>query len=122
VARFLLDEMLTAVIAAQLEVHGHDAQAIHSRPELRGIPDDQVLERAADASRIVVTTNIDDFVSLDRLWRQTGRAHSGIVLISNSAFPQNNSFIGAIVTGLCCAAQTGDLPGSGELKFLARGA
>ncbi len=119
-ARFLLDEMLTAVIGDQLYRHGHDARAVHQDLELRSMPDEQVLELAAVENRILVTLNIDDFVFLDRAWKQTDRTHSGIGFLSNSAFPHDRAFIGAVVKSLDAAAKAGTLPLPDEFAFLRR--
>lgn len=118
--RFVLDEMLSSVIAVQLGASGHDVVAIHQQPDLRGISDSQVLELSATDNRIVVTTNIGDFVTLDRLGRQAGKKHTGIILISTSTFPQDKSFIGAIVTALDAAARSGKLPRGADLAYLSR--
>ena len=118
--RFLLDEMLSSVVAVQLHARGHDAVAIHQQPELRGFADSQVLELSAAEDRVLLTTNIADFVALDRLWRQAGKDHAGIILISTSTFPQDKSFIGAIVTAVHAAARNGKLPQGNEVAYLVR--
>lgn len=118
--RFLLDEMLSSVIAVQLGARGHDVVALHEHPELRGIADSQALELSATDNRLLVTTNIADFVALDRLWRQAGKDHAGIILISTATFPQDKSFIGGIVTSLDAAAMSGKLPRNTDVAYLNR--
>ena len=61
--RFLLDEMYSERVAERLVEHGHDA--LHVRGiGLRGAPDADVLARAADDGRTVVTENAADFLPL----------------------------------------------------------
>jgi len=117
-ARFLLDEMLTGVIGDQLEATGHDCTAIHRDPELRSLADEQVLELATAQQRILITRNIDDFVHLDRMWKQFARTHCGIILVPNKTFPENRSFIGSVVKALQAAEGAAALPKADELVFL----
>ncbi len=119
-ARFLLDEMLTGVICEQLQATGHDCTAIHRDPELRSLPDEQVLELATAQERVLVTRNIDDFVLLDRMWKQLARTHCGIMLVPNKTFPENRSFIGSVVKALQAADHAGALPKANEVAFLTR--
>ncbi len=120
VARLLLDEMLSGRIAEQLRASGHDVYAIVERPNLVQLPDEQVLALGSDEQRIVVTLNIADFTMLDALWTSQGREHAGLLLLSTVTFPQDRSFVGAVLAALDAAAQLGELPGPGETRFLAR--
>ncbi len=119
-ARLLLDEMLSGRIAEQLRARGHDAQAIVERADLVQLPDDQVLALAAGEQRVLVTLNIADFSTLGARWMSQGRVHAGLMLLSTATFPQDRSFVGAVLAALDAAAQLGELPGPGETRFLAR--
>lgn len=119
-ACLLLDEMLGPKIAVQLRERGHDVYAVTERPHLVSLPDDQVLALAAAEGRAVVTANIGDFATLDARWAASGREHGGIVFITSVAFPQDRSFIGALVTALDAAAADGKLPGRGRTHYLIR--
>lgn len=119
-ARLLLDEMLAVKIAHQLRERGHDVYAITERPHLVSLPDDQVLALAEAEGRAVVTANIGDFATLDARWAASGREHGGIVFVTTAAFPQDRSFIGALVTALDAAAHDGKLPGRGQTHYLLR--
>lgn len=92
--------MLSGVIAAQLRARGHDAVAAVEDPSLVGLSDEAMLASAAGTGRTLVTANIRDFVPLDQRYRSAGKSHAGLVLISTKAFPQDRSFIGALVTAL----------------------
>jgi hypothetical protein len=97
----LLDEMLSGAIAAGLRSLGHDVVAVvEEDASLSGLPDEQVLAAAATAGRALVTANIRDFVPLDQRCKASGSAHAGLVLVSSKSFPQDRSFIGAIVGAL----------------------
>ena len=120
VARLLLDEMLSGRIAEQLRARGHDAVAIVERPDLRQLPDEQVLAVGAGEQRVVVTLNIADFAMLDAAWASQGRSHAGLLLLSTATFPQDRGFVGGVVAALDTAAQGALLPAPGELRFLAR--
>jgi hypothetical protein len=118
-ARLLLDEMLSPKIGAGLEARGHDVNAVTQRPDLMGLHDDEPILAAATAEdRIMVTSNIGDFAVLDGRWAAEGRTHAGIVFVTTSAFPQDRSFIGRVVTALYAAADKGMLPGPGQTLYL----
>jgi hypothetical protein len=96
----LLDEMLSGAIAAPLRARGHDVVAVVENTALIGLSDDEILAEATTAGRALVTGNIRDFVPLDQRYKASGRAHGGLVLVSTKAFPQDRSFIGAMVSAL----------------------
>lgn len=92
--------MLSGAIAAQLRARGHDVVAVVEDASLVGLPDEQVLAAATNAGRALVTTNVRDFVPLDQRYKASSSAHAGLVLVSSKTFPQDRSFIGAVVRAL----------------------
>jgi predicted nuclease of predicted toxin-antitoxin system len=74
--KFLLDENLSPSAAVALVASGIDACHVRDRGIL-GATDHEVLERAFLEDRILVTSNVDDFVKLAR----AREIHAGIVLI-----------------------------------------
>jgi hypothetical protein len=92
--------MLSGTIAAQLRTRGHDVVAVVEDTALIGLPDDEILAAATAAGRALVTANIRDFVPLDKRYKAAGRGHGGLVLISTKSFPQDRSFVGALVSAL----------------------
>ena len=116
----LLDEMLGERIAAQLVGKGHDVLSIVTDPSLISLPDDQVLAEAARHGRALVTINIKDFLPLDAQCRATGRSHAGLVLIATKTFPQDRSFVGAVVSALDKLLQEPDTLGPDQVVFLRR--
>lgn len=117
-SRLLLDEMLSAAIAESLRRHGIDAYGIAERPDVAGSTDPAVLELATREDRVLVTCNIRDFAILDRAWMTGGRQHSGIVFVSNAAFPQNRGFVGAVAAALDRMSSGNALPPAGQCRFL----
>jgi predicted nuclease of predicted toxin-antitoxin system len=114
--RLLLDEMIGPRVAVELVARGIDAVALVADCDLRALPDPEVLRHAAEQGRTLVTRNIADFARLHQHWPLTGPAHAGIVLVSESAFPQNRKLVGALVAALA------QLPAvaAGEVHFLKR--
>lgn len=98
--KLLLDEMISAAVAAQLRAGGRDVEAVAERRELRGLPDDELFEHAQGTARTLVTYNRDDFLELDRRYRSQARAHAGIVILNPRRFPQGPASLGALVTSL----------------------
>ncbi|CCG03094.1 DUF5615 family PIN-like protein [Blastococcus saxobsidens] len=116
--KLLLDEMIGPRVAQELRSRGFDAIAVAERADFRAVPDDAVLDLARVDGRVVVTVNVGDFVRLHQRSLTEGRQHSGIVMVTGQAFPQNRGFIGALVTALTAAAETSSLPGPGEIVYL----
>lgn len=116
----LLDEMLSPTIADQLRQRSRDVYAITERPDLVGLPDEQVLALGADEDRVVVTLNIADFAALHSEWQAQGRSHAGLMYVSTATFPQDRAFIGAMAASLDEAAGSAELPVPDQTRFLRR--
>lgn len=116
----LLDEMLSDDIADQLRKRGHDILAVVADTGLVGLPDDQILARAAAAGRALVTANIRDFIPLDVEYKASGQQHAGLILISTKTFPQDRSFTGGVVDALAALLTRPDGIGPDRVTFLAR--
>lgn len=118
-AQLLLDEMLAGVIAEQLRARGHDVVAVVEDPSMTGLSDGEIFASATSSSGAVVTLNIRDFVLLEQRWRAGGCSHAGLVLVSSRAFPQDRSFVGALVKALD-KLLTEDPPSPDTVSFLQR--
>ena len=116
----LLDEMLSGAIAEQLRARDLDAVAVVENPRLIGTPDEELLAHAVAQDRVLVTTNVADFAAIATDWRAAGRAHAGLVYVTSRAFPQDRSFVGAVVSSLLAVRDSGTLPRSGTETFLRR--
>lgn len=116
--RLLLDEMLTPAIAEQLVAEGCNTTAISAHPELRGAPDTDVLELAAQQDRILVTDNIQDFAPLSNHCAAQGKTHPGIVMISSKTFPMSVDRSGRIAAALIERHHARTWPHPGQYDFL----
>jgi hypothetical protein len=67
---------------------------------LIGMSDEDLLEQATAAGRCLVTANVRDFAALHSNWASAARTHAGLVYVVNRVFPNDRSFVGAVVTAL----------------------
>lgn len=112
-SRFLLDEHLSPIIADQLVTRSIDVVAVSSRPDLRTLPDPDILEAAASEARVLVTRNIGNFIRLDDIWGSSGRRHPGILCVATRKYPENSAFVGAMTAALVAWADSGrDITGT----------
>lgn len=116
--RLLLDEMIGPRVAQALRDNDLDAVGVVERTELRALPDEALLELAREDERVIVTRNIGDFARLDQQWHAHGRSHSGLVFVTEQAFPQNRNLVGALVQALLWAHERSALPGPGAVLYL----
>ena len=84
--KLLLDEMHAPNIAEALIDDSWDVMAVAANPELRGMPDVEVLAHAAENKRALVTENIVDFATLAAQWTSEGKAHFGLIFINPRRF------------------------------------
>jgi len=103
--RLLLDEMFPPRLAVELRNRSIDALAAVQDPDLRAAPDAQLLERAADEGRVLVTENIRDFAVLHSRWMASDRTHPGILLVSTRTYPYNQSRLGRLISAIEQASQ-----------------
>ena len=115
--RLLLDEMLSSVIAEQLRGRGFDVEAVDERLDLRSSPDLDVFEHAQREARAIVTYDRDDFLALDRRYRDEGRDHHGIVIVNTRRFPQAAVTTGALLASLEALLHSGP-PYAGFVHWL----
>lgn len=115
--RLLLDEMLGPAVAVQLRDRGFDVSAVVERADLRALADETVLAVATEENRVVVTRNVGDVAHLHQQWSAEGRTHAGIVMVTFSAFAQDRSFTGRLVTALAAAQREG-LVDAGHVLYL----
>ena len=116
----LLDEMPSGDIAAQLRARGHDVIAVVEDAALPGTGDEELLAHATSIGRCLVTANVGDFALIHASWSSRGRSHGGLVYLVNRVFPNDRSFVGAVVTALDSAIRSGEVPSGGTETFLRR--
>ncbi|HVJ93681.1 MAG TPA: DUF5615 family PIN-like protein [Labilithrix sp.] len=102
--KLLLDENVSPNVAAELaRVDGLDACHVRDRG-LLAATDAEVLERAYDEDRVLVTANVADFLKLAR----ARDVHPGIVLFEDGALPRAEQ-LRLIRLAVAAIAALGDL-------------
>ena len=97
--RLLLDEDVSPRVAEGLRRRGVDAVSVHEVERAnRRIADADQLAFAVAAGRALVTYNRADYQALDACWRLDGRAHAGILWLSERTVPRRA--IGELVRAL----------------------
>ena len=86
--KLLLDEMYTAAVAGQLRERDHDVIAVAERADLRGTPDEDLLDWARTEDRALVTDNQRDFIPIHNHRIASGSDHRGLILTTNRRFPR----------------------------------
>src|SRR5262249_142901 len=116
----LLDEIFSDEIARQLRKRDYDVRAVVADPGLIALPDDQILAEAATAGRALVTANVKDFMPLDARFKTSGRQHAGLILVSTKTFPQDRSYLGAVIDALAAVLSDPEGVGPDQVVFLRR--
>jgi len=98
--RLLLDEHYSATIAVRLRERGHDVVAVQERSELRGLADRDLLVRAVDDRRALLTEDVRHFTRLAHDLALTGEHHFGIVFSSAQSMRRAPDTIGLFVEAL----------------------
>ena len=93
--KLLLDEMLDAEIAVQLRRRGLDVLAVQEQPAMWGTIDRELLRTVArEQGSVLVIDNVDDFLSIYRLFAEDGIPHCGLLLASSRKLPRGKGMIG----------------------------
>ena len=98
--RLLLDEMLSPVVARELQARGHDVQSVAGHPEREALPDPAVLALAQAEHRAIVTNNVRDFRPLHaEAVTPGGSGHYGMIFMSGN-YRRTKGDIGRIIAAL----------------------
>ncbi len=96
--------MLDPQIAIQLRKRRWDVESVQGdHPELLGLDDEVVLDRATQLGRTLVTDNIRHFLPLHRRYLAEQQRHAGLLLAHPRAYPRSKKTIGIWVRGLDAA-------------------
>ena len=95
--RLLLDEMYDRAIAERLRSRGHDVIAVTERIELRGLPDDMLVEMMVSERRVIVTENAAHFVPLLRQRLSEGQGSAGVMITPRASMRRSRRTIGLFV-------------------------
>ena len=85
--KWLIDEMLPAATAEELNALGHDAVSVHDAA-LTETPDDVVYAVAVEQERVLVTENFADFARLLELRVASGEPCVPVVFVRKRNFPR----------------------------------
>jgi hypothetical protein len=83
IMKFYLDEDLSPRIAETIRKLGSDGISAHEA-EMIGASDEEQLDFAAREGRCLVTFNRNDFIVLTRLYLDSNRPHSGVIIVPHT--------------------------------------
>jgi predicted nuclease of predicted toxin-antitoxin system len=90
--RLLLDEMMPPRVAGELQGKGFDVQAANGeRIELRGTPDEELVQLMAQETRAILTNDVRDFRPIHDRMLGAGESHAGLVFTRDSDLPRSRS-------------------------------
>jgi len=89
--RLLLDVHHSSVAAVRLQAMGHDVTAASSDPALSSLDDEDLLQAARAAERVLVSENARDFDRIVRAWAAVRRQHGGVIFTSPRRFHRGGS-------------------------------
>jgi len=105
--------MLSPDIAAQLRSRGHDVQAVAENRTHPALSDEEVMDRAREEQRAVVTNNVRDFRRLHAsAILPGGSGHHGMVFIPGQ-YRRTKADTGRIIAAL--EAKLAEYPGDADL-------
>jgi hypothetical protein len=116
--RLLLDEMFSPRIATELAARGHDCLAVVADPVARMSSDADLLRRALDNGRALVTNNVVDFERLRRQRHENDDPVPPLICTSDAVFPRDRRFIGRFVGALDHACVTDAVAVAGGVLWL----
>ncbi len=80
--KLLLDVHLSGpVVGGALREYGHDVLAADQSPELRELEDAELLRLAREEGRVLLTSNVGDFMEHITGWAQAGETHAGVIMV-----------------------------------------
>lgn len=92
--RLLLDVHLSGPgVGGALRQGGHDVLAADQSAELRELEDLDLLRLARDEKRILITSNIGDFMEHVTEWAQAGQSHAGVIMVSYQVKKERFGFL-----------------------------
>jgi predicted nuclease of predicted toxin-antitoxin system len=103
-AKLLLDENISPKVAEKL-AHEDGIDACHVRDRgLLAATDHEVLECAFNEDRVLVTSNVRDFLKLAR----ARKVHPGIIMLEDGALPRDEQ-LRTVRVALATLSEVGDL-------------
>jgi hypothetical protein len=99
-ARLLLDEMFSPVIANALRDLGHDVTCVAEQPGLRAMTDEDLFALAAVQRRWLLTENVRDFQPILLQGLQAGLPAAGLLFTSSRTFPRSRKNPGPLISAV----------------------
>ena len=116
--RLLLDEMFSPRIAAELAARGYDCLAVAADPAARESSDAELLRRAVEDGRALVTNNVVDFERLRRQGLENNDPVPALIYTSDTCFPRDRRFLGRLIEALDHACVTDAVAAAGGVLWL----
>ena len=96
--RLMLDVHLSGrVLGGALQERGHDVLAVDQSPELRELEDEELLRFAREEGRILVTSNIGDYMEHTTTWAYAGESQAGVIMV---VYQATRARFGALIRGI----------------------
>ena len=96
--RLMLDVHLSGpVVGGALRERGHDVLAVDQSPELRELEDQELLRLANEEGRILVTSNIGDFMEHITEWAYARESHAGVIMV---VYQATRARFGVLIRGI----------------------
>lgn len=94
----MLDVHLSGpVVGRALRERGHEVLAADQSPELRELEDPELLRLAKEEGRILVTSNVGDFMEYITEWAYAGESHAGFIMV---AYQVKKERFGLLIRGM----------------------
>lgn len=69
-------------VGRELERRGHDVLAVDQSQALRELEDPELLALAESQERILITSNVGDFIEEATSWAIVGKSHAGCIMVA----------------------------------------
>jgi len=100
---FLMDHHVPGTIVRGLRVRGIDVLTAFE-DQVHRLPDDQLLARATELGRVLVTQD-DDLLGIAHRWQAAGRGFSGVIYCHQLNITIGRAIADLEVLALCCTAE-----------------
>ena len=83
-------------------------RAVAEERELDGWTDEQLLELAADETRVTITFDVKDFTVIARRWAEAGREHAGLGIVVGLDHGEFGAILDALTQELSARPEQAD--------------
>jgi 2-polyprenyl-6-methoxyphenol hydroxylase-like FAD-dependent oxidoreductase len=94
----MLDVHLSGpAVGVALRERGHDVLVVDQSPELQEAEDIELLRLARDEGRILITSNVGDFMEHTTEWAYAGESHAGVIMV---VYQATRARFGLLIRGI----------------------